>query len=508
MSLQGKARFLSAPQKEALWILGIVLTVGSVYLYTLLPGVGYSGDSAKFQFVGAVLGTPHATGYPLYMMLGYLFAKVFPLGTLAYKANLLSALASLGCLVAIYSLCRGLRVSRLNAAAAVIIFAITPLYWGQSIVAEVYTLHAMLMAIVMLLLTRWSMGGSDRWLLFGLGIYALSFGHHMSSILLLPAMVWLIGSTNWRVILRPRVMGLTLLSITLSALQYAYLLWRYYDPNTRYLEVAVPDLDMLIWTLRGATFQQRMFGFSLAELLHDRIPMFAGLAIAQYGLLLLLIAYGVWRLRPLRINLFLLLYLATNTIWSLNYNIFDIDVYFIPGFLVMAVYLAVGLNAIQASLPAQLPKAVWPLLLLLPLILASGRIDEVSQRNNTGVQVEVESVLETIDADAVIVSPGYNFSEYFWYYLIGLDLQRTHNLYLRHQLNVDSIRAYIEDDVPLDRMPDRKPVPPGLSVYFFLPALNDPDRAEAERRIDLLEQGGLLLEPHEDRVYMVHGSQP
>ena len=33
-----------------------VVVVFLVYVFTLLPGVGYSGDTAKFQFVGKVLG--------------------------------------------------------------------------------------------------------------------------------------------------------------------------------------------------------------------------------------------------------------------------------------------------------------------------------------------------------------------------------------------------------------------------------------------------------------------
>src|SRR5688500_17569623 len=69
----------------------LVAALGASYVATLLPGVGYSGDTAEFQFAGKVLGTTHPTGYPTYLVLNHLFVRLWPFGTVAYKANLLSA---------------------------------------------------------------------------------------------------------------------------------------------------------------------------------------------------------------------------------------------------------------------------------------------------------------------------------------------------------------------------------------------------------------------------------
>lgn len=38
------------------------------YLRTLYPRVGGGGDAVKFQYLGHVLGTAHAPGYPLYVL--------------------------------------------------------------------------------------------------------------------------------------------------------------------------------------------------------------------------------------------------------------------------------------------------------------------------------------------------------------------------------------------------------------------------------------------------------
>lgn len=52
-----------------LWSSLLVLLLCAVYSFTLLPGIGYQGDTAKFQFVGKVLGIPQPTGYPTYIFL-------------------------------------------------------------------------------------------------------------------------------------------------------------------------------------------------------------------------------------------------------------------------------------------------------------------------------------------------------------------------------------------------------------------------------------------------------
>ena len=61
-----------------------------VYLRTLFPGLGGGGDSAKFQYVGSVLGTPHPPGYPLYVLVSFCFAHI-PVGSLAWRINAMSA---------------------------------------------------------------------------------------------------------------------------------------------------------------------------------------------------------------------------------------------------------------------------------------------------------------------------------------------------------------------------------------------------------------------------------
>ena len=58
----------------------------------LLPGVAF-WDTAEFQAVGPLMGTAHPTGFPTYVLLGWLASVVLqPLGEPAMRMNLLSAI--------------------------------------------------------------------------------------------------------------------------------------------------------------------------------------------------------------------------------------------------------------------------------------------------------------------------------------------------------------------------------------------------------------------------------
>src|SRR3954447_9607546 len=100
------------PRPRSDWRLATLtaVTAFAVYLRTLFPGLGGGGDSAKFQYVGSVLGTPHPPGYPLYVLVSFLFSRL-PAGSLAWRMNVMSAffaaLAAGLCFLILYRLrCR------------------------------------------------------------------------------------------------------------------------------------------------------------------------------------------------------------------------------------------------------------------------------------------------------------------------------------------------------------------------------------------------------------------
>ena len=74
------------------WFIGaiVALVAFGVYLRTLFPGLGGGGDSAKFQYVGSVLGTAASTRISAYVFVSFCFAQI-PFGTLAWRINAMSA---------------------------------------------------------------------------------------------------------------------------------------------------------------------------------------------------------------------------------------------------------------------------------------------------------------------------------------------------------------------------------------------------------------------------------
>ena len=78
-------------QVPALW-LGVLALV--VYTATLSPGV-YGFDSAELSTGAYTLGIVHPPGYPLYLLIAHLFVQL-PIGDVAYRVNLMSAVFGAG----------------------------------------------------------------------------------------------------------------------------------------------------------------------------------------------------------------------------------------------------------------------------------------------------------------------------------------------------------------------------------------------------------------------------
>ena len=69
-----------------LCLFAITLTL---YIMTLCPTVSLV-DSGELILVCKTLGIAHSPGFPLYTLLGHLFTYI-PIGSIAYRVNLMSA---------------------------------------------------------------------------------------------------------------------------------------------------------------------------------------------------------------------------------------------------------------------------------------------------------------------------------------------------------------------------------------------------------------------------------
>jgi hypothetical protein len=171
--------------------IGISVLVGAgalaLYVRTLAPSL-LLGDSAEFQTLAATLGMAHPTGYPIYLLVGKLFTWL-PIGSIAYRVNLLSACAAALTVALLYLLCRRLGSRRSAALIGPLALGVSSLFWWHAVMAEVYTPGAMLLAGVLLMLFTWRHTGNWRWLIVAGLLGGLSMGVHSTVMLAAPAVL-------------------------------------------------------------------------------------------------------------------------------------------------------------------------------------------------------------------------------------------------------------------------------------------------------------------------------
>jgi Protein of unknown function (DUF2723) len=446
-----------APQ-DRLVTAAIVAVTLAVYIRSLMPGIGFSGDAAKWQTLSEVGGVPHATGYPLYVALIQAFGSVLPVGSPAWHTNLFSALCGAAAVAVLYRLLRLLDVRWGVAAATALTFAFTKAFWTQAVIAEVYTLHVLFLVSILACVARWRLGGHDRWLLAALALLALSFGNHLTTVLVVPGVVWLLSS-DWRRALTPRHVLWATAAAVVAAAQYLYLL--YMTDVGGYVETPVHDLGDIWATATGGYFQDKMFAFTPAELVRDRVPMLWRFLREEYGVLLVPAAYGVMRglqgageprsrsraRRDIAIAVALLG--VGSAIYGLNFDVVDVIVFFLPLFLALAVFLGLGLEGIVDWITARFPASraaslvVAGALVAIPLITGLVDYRRASQRGTTADHDRIEQALDAVGDHAVILTDNYDDSEFFWYFLLAEGVGEARDLALVHSATPEQVEGYL-----------------------------------------------------------------
>jgi hypothetical protein len=276
----------------------VFLILGAIYVATLLPGLGGTEDTPKFQYVGAALGTPHDPGYPLYMIACWVFSKL-PVGTLAYRINLLSACWGALAGAFVYLAQRRLAVPRVLAVCLALGLGLGRAFWEHSTFAEAYTQVSALTAAAFLALLVWDEDGRERWLYAAVAAVCLAFGTHLIIVGMVPVFAWFVLSRyRWRIPLR--VLAAIALLVLLGLAQYGYV-WIRTVQHARYLEASATSVEELVETLRGAQFDDQTFKDPILVLIRTRVPGVAAAAMADMGALAALgLAAGLvslWRTR-------------------------------------------------------------------------------------------------------------------------------------------------------------------------------------------------------------------
>ena len=410
------------------WIAAALALSGVVHAACLHGHPGPSGDSAEFQYLGQVLGISHPTGYPLYVLLSRVWTAVIPFGTLAFRVNLLSLACGILSCVFLAGIGRRMHLRGKAVAAALGLLSATPTWWRLCTVAEVYALHALFMSATLFYFISWYHSDRDRDFRLGVLIYGLSFAHHLTSLLLLPALLVLVHRTGWRKALRLPNLVWSLLCVVLGASLYAYLWIRSADPSLPVAYVRIQDWSGFWAYVTGEQFHGRLVseasvvGHGLAF-----VRLFQGVLEPWHALVplvLLGIPYAVYTDRQVVGPL--LLYAVLHFAFMFFYQIPDILDYRLPLLAVGAILLAATfhhlLDWFESSLPARPAKIVLGLLLLLSAAFQvnSAHATFVELRTPRGA-AEAEEIRDALLSHprALLVTPHWQQTNLARYYLHG-----------------------------------------------------------------------------------------
>jgi transmembrane protein TMEM260 (protein O-mannosyltransferase) len=407
----------------------VAALVGVLYSRTLAPTVlRYGGadtlDSAMLQAGVSVLGIGHPTGYPTYMMLTHLFTYL-PVGDPAYRANLASAAYGVAAVFVVYLV--GLRLSRraVAAAAGALAFGLSEVFWSQAVIAEVYTLEALLVALVLLVLLLWRELQEDRYLLLAALLVGLSLTHHLTSVLLVPAALAFVFVVDRGAFRRAGLPPRSLELLFLGLLPLIYL------PVRAVMEAPLNEADpsnpgRFLLLVTGGSFlaesseEGRQCDPSALALADPsvKLQVFGEQLFGQFSLIFLLVGalaavYLLFADRAVAVLLgTLALGCVAQSIVYLQLGIEDFYVFLIPAWLALGLCVSVGLGALLRWVeglsvgPAARPVLLVTLsgLMLAVLLLGvRGEYGALDRSGDYGGRQMVEAVARDTERGAAVL---------------------------------------------------------------------------------------------------------
>ncbi len=403
----------------------------TAFLSTLAPSISWahgSSDSGELATAAYYLGVAHPTGYPLYVLLGWLFTRL-PVGTVAYRLNLLSACAAALTVVLLTLVLLELLRHRppfqgsLAAAGAPLLLAFSPMFWSQAVVTEVYALNALFVALLLFALAKASAEWPHRALApAGLG---LGLANHVTIVLMLPSL--LLGlAPRFRAGAPTARTALGLLAIGVGVGTALYLLLPLRSaaapPYASWGDLRTPaDLAAHV---TGSTYRDALFSLPLEAVLL-KLPVVARLLLDQFGWAgYLLIVMGCWsmfqerRLFSAAWCLAALLYL----LFALEYAVLDSQLYLMPFFLLLAVPAGFGIASLAALAPARagsMPRwapfaSALPVVALVLLSLV-GNWARMDMSQNWGAYNYSRDTLDTLPEKSLVFTREDRNTFSLWY---------------------------------------------------------------------------------------------
>lgn len=219
--------------RNALISVGAFLFPLALYIASCYYDVTY-WDVGEMDTVPWILGIAHPPGFPAYVVMGWLFAHAVPLGSVAFRMSLLSAVATSAAAWCIARMVVDATDDWPAGFGASALFACGLTIWTRATRAEVHAVETAFFAAALLYAMRWyraatllrfsTRGGNenDRNLLFAAIFYGVAVAVHPVALLALPGfLILLVSRLNEA---EPRQLGYAFaIAAALAIVWFAYL---------------------------------------------------------------------------------------------------------------------------------------------------------------------------------------------------------------------------------------------------------------------------------------------
>lgn len=325
----------------------------------------YVGDSGELVSAVHVLGIPHPSGYPIYVLLGKLWTVALPVGSIAYRMSLFSAICAAGTVGVLHGLCRRLGLHPLACLFAGLLFAFSPSFWGEANVQRVYSLNALFVALATAIAFSWYRSRDVPRLVLAFFICGFGAANHTFMAIYGACLLVFVLVVEPSLIRRARPLVLSGAAFAVGLLPYLYLPLRSRaDPL---LDWGNPEtLRSFLAVVFRRDFWERAWIEAPSDLHVIAADYLVGVGreLLWIGAALALIGAVVgWR-RQWPVRLALLVMVANFMAMALHGSRSDLFIwhrYYIPSYFMAAILAAVGADLLLESLPRRarlLPLAV------------------------------------------------------------------------------------------------------------------------------------------------------
>lgn len=447
---------------------GVILAVlAAAYARTLAPGITWANngaDSGDLVTAAATLGIAHPTGYPTYLLLAHAF-QLLPAGDLALRTTIMSAVAALITVMLIYwimLMLLGDASWRTTAAAgtAALALGLSQVFWSQAVIAEVYSLNALFVALLLLFaLQALRRPAQVGWVGLAQGMAAgVALGNHITVGLVVAAwlLATLIGAPED---LRARAALRCALGIAIGLCVYVYLPLRaaahppinWGDPSS---------LDGIWWTVSGQPYRDLAFGLP-SNLLSERVAAWAALLVRQFGAPGLALGcyglvYGMPR-APRFVCMTVGVALAAS-IFAVAYNSADSYAYLLPAYLIFALWIGLGIDQVLGAVARWRPAfaaAVSVALLGLLVWPAPATARAVDASGDRRAIEYAAGVLAAAPAHAIVLSTSDRDTFPLWYEHYALGHRPDLVVIVEPLLDFDWYRENLRAVYPALRIPEQ-----------------------------------------------------